>query len=180
MVWHKFLWCQYLAQVWCLSLSWTNKGSNPTTMTLSSFHSLPYRENMLKLSRGWCTVSQGTVWARNVVSPPGTQWFLQGKPTAAPQRQKKKNQSQPVSPAPSSPLSPLFSLFPPLTISPPHHSPPTLLLLSFSFCLPPLFWAIGLLFMASPIEDALLYKTLEPSTRPTPFEDVAHNSYLGL
>lgn len=34
--------------------------------------------------------------------------------------------------------------------------------------------------MASPIEDALLYKTLEPSSRPTPFEDVAHNSYLGL
>lgn len=39
---------------------------------------------------------------------------------------------------------------------------------------------LGLLFMASPIEDALLYKTLEPSSRPTPFEDVAHNSYLGL
>uniref|UniRef100_A0A672Y755 Integrin subunit alpha 7 n=1 Tax=Sphaeramia orbicularis TaxID=375764 RepID=A0A672Y755_9TELE len=38
----------------------------------------------------------------------------------------------------------------------------------------------GLLFMASPIEDALLYKTLEPSNRPTPFEDVAHNSYLGF
>ncbi|MEQ2252158.1 Integrin alpha-7, partial [Ilyodon furcidens] len=35
----------------------------------------------------------------------------------------------------------------------------------------------GLLFMASAVEDALLYKTLEPST---PFEDVAHNSYLGL
>uniref|UniRef100_A0A672IBF0 Integrin alpha-2 domain-containing protein n=1 Tax=Salarias fasciatus TaxID=181472 RepID=A0A672IBF0_SALFA len=38
----------------------------------------------------------------------------------------------------------------------------------------------GLLFMASPIEDALLYKTLEPSTRTAPFEDVAHNSYLGF
>ncbi|XP_038553092.1 integrin alpha-7 isoform X2 [Micropterus salmoides] len=38
----------------------------------------------------------------------------------------------------------------------------------------------GLLFMASPIEDALLYKTLEPTNRPTPFEDVAHNSYLGF
>ncbi|XP_075881427.1 integrin alpha-7 isoform X2 [Nelusetta ayraudi] len=38
----------------------------------------------------------------------------------------------------------------------------------------------GLLFMASPIEDALLYKTLEPSSRHTPFEDVAHNSYLGF
>ncbi|XP_008280314.1 integrin alpha-7 isoform X2 [Stegastes partitus] len=38
----------------------------------------------------------------------------------------------------------------------------------------------GLLFMASPVEDALLYKTLEPSNRPTPFEDVAHNSYLGF
>uniref|UniRef100_A0A8C6NP72 Integrin subunit alpha 7 n=1 Tax=Nothobranchius furzeri TaxID=105023 RepID=A0A8C6NP72_NOTFU len=37
----------------------------------------------------------------------------------------------------------------------------------------------GLLFMASAVEDALLYKTLEPSKRPTPFEDVAHNSYLG-
>ncbi|KAK5618875.1 hypothetical protein CRENBAI_009347 [Crenichthys baileyi] len=35
----------------------------------------------------------------------------------------------------------------------------------------------GLLFMASAVEDALLYKTLEPST---PFEDVAHNSYLGF
>uniref|UniRef100_A0A669BXS4 Integrin subunit alpha 7 n=1 Tax=Oreochromis niloticus TaxID=8128 RepID=A0A669BXS4_ORENI len=38
----------------------------------------------------------------------------------------------------------------------------------------------GLLFMASPVEDALLYKTLEPSRRPTSFEDVAHNSYLGF
>uniref|UniRef100_A0A8C2WXQ8 Integrin subunit alpha 7 n=1 Tax=Cyclopterus lumpus TaxID=8103 RepID=A0A8C2WXQ8_CYCLU len=38
----------------------------------------------------------------------------------------------------------------------------------------------GLLFMASPIEDALLYKTLEPSSRPTTFEDVAPNSYLGF
>ncbi|XP_029006678.1 integrin alpha-7 isoform X2 [Betta splendens] len=38
----------------------------------------------------------------------------------------------------------------------------------------------GLLFMASPVEDTLLYKTLEPSRRPTPFEDVAHNSYLGF
>ncbi|XP_068449967.1 integrin alpha-7 isoform X2 [Clinocottus analis] len=38
----------------------------------------------------------------------------------------------------------------------------------------------GLLFMASPIEDALLYKTLEPSSRPTAFEDVAPNSYLGF
>ncbi|XP_058487553.1 integrin alpha-7 isoform X2 [Solea solea] len=38
----------------------------------------------------------------------------------------------------------------------------------------------GLLFMANPVEDALLYKTLEPSSRPTPFEDVAHNSYLGF
>lgn len=38
----------------------------------------------------------------------------------------------------------------------------------------------GLLFMASPTEDALLYRTLEPSSRPTPFEDVAHNSYLGF
>uniref|UniRef100_A0A669ERJ0 Integrin subunit alpha 7 n=1 Tax=Oreochromis niloticus TaxID=8128 RepID=A0A669ERJ0_ORENI len=39
---------------------------------------------------------------------------------------------------------------------------------------------LGLLFMASPVEDALLYKTLEPSRRPTSFEDVAHNSYLGF
>uniref|UniRef100_A0AAR2KFL2 Integrin alpha-2 domain-containing protein n=1 Tax=Pygocentrus nattereri TaxID=42514 RepID=A0AAR2KFL2_PYGNA len=37
----------------------------------------------------------------------------------------------------------------------------------------------GLLFMASPIEDALVYKTLEPSQRPM-FEDVAQNSYLGF
>uniref|UniRef100_A0A4W4G8V3 Integrin alpha third immunoglobulin-like domain-containing protein n=1 Tax=Electrophorus electricus TaxID=8005 RepID=A0A4W4G8V3_ELEEL len=37
----------------------------------------------------------------------------------------------------------------------------------------------GLLFMASPIEDALVYKTLEPSSQPM-FEDVAQNSYLGF
>ncbi|XP_059925158.1 integrin alpha-7 isoform X2 [Gadus macrocephalus] len=37
----------------------------------------------------------------------------------------------------------------------------------------------GLLFMASPFEDTLLYKTQEPSSRST-FEDVAHNSYLGF
>ncbi|KAL7843017.1 hypothetical protein AOLI_G00245290 [Acnodon oligacanthus] len=37
----------------------------------------------------------------------------------------------------------------------------------------------GLLFMASPIEDALVYKTLEPTQRPV-FEDVAQNSYLGF
>uniref|UniRef100_A0A8C1RT52 Integrin subunit alpha 7 n=1 Tax=Cyprinus carpio TaxID=7962 RepID=A0A8C1RT52_CYPCA len=36
----------------------------------------------------------------------------------------------------------------------------------------------GLLFMASPIEDALVYKTLEPSK--SSFEDVAQNSYLGF
>ncbi|XP_036387353.1 integrin alpha-7 [Megalops cyprinoides] len=39
---------------------------------------------------------------------------------------------------------------------------------------------LGLLFMASPVEDALVYKTLEPSNRPTIFEDVAQNSYLGF
>ncbi|KAJ8378289.1 hypothetical protein AAFF_G00244240 [Aldrovandia affinis] len=39
---------------------------------------------------------------------------------------------------------------------------------------------LGLLFMASPVEDALVYKTLEPSIRPTIFEDVAQNSYLGF
>uniref|UniRef100_A0A8B9HNZ6 Integrin alpha-2 domain-containing protein n=1 Tax=Astyanax mexicanus TaxID=7994 RepID=A0A8B9HNZ6_ASTMX len=38
---------------------------------------------------------------------------------------------------------------------------------------------LGLLFMASPVEDALVYKTLEPSTRHA-FEDVAQNSYLGF
>ncbi|CAL8340074.1 unnamed protein product [Merluccius merluccius] len=38
---------------------------------------------------------------------------------------------------------------------------------------------LGLLFMASPFEDTLLYKTQEPSSRST-FEDVAHNSYLGF
>ncbi|KAI1899994.1 hypothetical protein AGOR_G00067650 [Albula goreensis] len=38
----------------------------------------------------------------------------------------------------------------------------------------------GLLFMASPVEDALVYKTLEPSHRPSIFEDVAQNSYLGF
>lgn len=73
-----------------------------------------------------------------------------------------------------------FSLFTPFSPSPFHHPftshPHSLLCLSLFF----LSWAIGLLFMASPIEDALLYKTLEPSTRPTPFEDVARNSYLGL
>ncbi|XP_073681651.1 integrin alpha-7 [Garra rufa] len=36
----------------------------------------------------------------------------------------------------------------------------------------------GLLFMASPVEDALVYKTLEPSK--SSFEDVAQNSYLGF
>lgn len=77
--------------------------------------------------------------------------------------------------------------FPPLLTpsqpSPFHHplhsspTPPPLHSISPSV----LSWAtIGLLFMASPIEDALLYKTLEPSSRHTPFEDVAHNSYLGL
>lgn len=80
------------------------------------------------------------------------------------------------------PFFPLFSL---LFSSPFHHPftprPHSSLCLSLFFCLFfPLSWAIGLLFMASPIEDALLYKTLEPSSRPTPFEDVAHNSYLGL
>ncbi|XP_029103795.1 integrin alpha-7 [Scleropages formosus] len=39
---------------------------------------------------------------------------------------------------------------------------------------------LGLLFMASPVEDALVYKTLEPLYRPTTFEDVAQNSYLGF
>ncbi|XP_066527956.1 integrin alpha-7 isoform X2 [Hoplias malabaricus] len=37
----------------------------------------------------------------------------------------------------------------------------------------------GLLFMASPTEDALVYKTLEPYARAQ-FEDVAQNSYLGF
>ncbi|XP_062401785.1 integrin alpha-7 isoform X2 [Sardina pilchardus] len=37
----------------------------------------------------------------------------------------------------------------------------------------------GLMFLASPIEDALVYKSLEPSSRPV-FEDVAQNSYLGF
>uniref|UniRef100_A0A8C8CE64 Integrin alpha-2 domain-containing protein n=1 Tax=Oncorhynchus tshawytscha TaxID=74940 RepID=A0A8C8CE64_ONCTS len=38
----------------------------------------------------------------------------------------------------------------------------------------------GLLFMASPDEDALVYKTLEPRSNRPMFEDVAQNSYLGL
>ncbi|XP_066564388.1 integrin alpha-7 isoform X2 [Amia ocellicauda] len=38
----------------------------------------------------------------------------------------------------------------------------------------------GLLFMTSPVEDTLVYKTLEPSERATTFEDVAQNSYLGF
>lgn len=76
----------------------------------------------------------------------------------------------------------LFSLFlPPHHLTTPSPQPPhpalhLLYLLSFFS----LSRALGLLFMASPVEDALLYKTLEPSSRPTPFEDVAHNSYLGL
>ncbi|KAM9443899.1 integrin alpha-7 isoform 2-T2 [Clarias gariepinus] len=37
----------------------------------------------------------------------------------------------------------------------------------------------GLLFMASVLEDALVFKTLEPSKRPT-LQDVAQNSYLGF
>ncbi|KAK1799819.1 hypothetical protein P4O66_006347 [Electrophorus voltai] len=52
-------------------------------------------------------------------------------------------------------------------ITPPHNHPH------------PYPWASGLLFMASPIEDALVYKTLEPSSQPM-FEDVAQNSYLGF
>ncbi|MGH0148111.1 UNVERIFIED_CONTAM: hypothetical protein FKN15_046336 [Acipenser sinensis] len=39
---------------------------------------------------------------------------------------------------------------------------------------------LGLLFMASPVEDALVYRTLDPSDRGTSFEDVAQNSYLGI
>lgn len=75
--------------------------------------------------------------------------------------------------------SPLFS---PLFIlpSPFHHSITPLPPSSFCFCVFLFLGAVGLLFMASAVEDALLYKTLEPSKRPTPFEDVAHNSYLGL
>uniref|UniRef100_A0A8C7SEE7 Integrin subunit alpha 7 n=1 Tax=Oncorhynchus mykiss TaxID=8022 RepID=A0A8C7SEE7_ONCMY len=38
----------------------------------------------------------------------------------------------------------------------------------------------GLLFMASPDEDALVYKTLEPRSNWPMFEDVAQNSYLGF
>ncbi|KAG7281763.1 hypothetical protein CRUP_037044, partial [Coryphaenoides rupestris] len=38
---------------------------------------------------------------------------------------------------------------------------------------------LGLLFMASPYEDTLLYKTQEPASRPS-LDDVAHNSYLGF
>uniref|UniRef100_A0AAY4CK40 Integrin alpha-2 domain-containing protein n=1 Tax=Denticeps clupeoides TaxID=299321 RepID=A0AAY4CK40_9TELE len=38
---------------------------------------------------------------------------------------------------------------------------------------------LGLMFMASPVEDALVYKSLEPSSRPM-YEDVAQNSYLGF
>uniref|UniRef100_A0A673ZGI0 Integrin subunit alpha 7 n=1 Tax=Salmo trutta TaxID=8032 RepID=A0A673ZGI0_SALTR len=38
----------------------------------------------------------------------------------------------------------------------------------------------GLLFMASPDEDALVYKTLEPHSNRPMFEDVAQNSYLGF
>ncbi|KAK1151376.1 integrin alpha-7 isoform X1 [Acipenser oxyrinchus oxyrinchus] len=34
--------------------------------------------------------------------------------------------------------------------------------------------------MASPVEDALVYRTLDPSDRGTSFEDVAQNSYLGF
>uniref|UniRef100_A0A8C8HYE3 Integrin alpha-2 domain-containing protein n=1 Tax=Oncorhynchus tshawytscha TaxID=74940 RepID=A0A8C8HYE3_ONCTS len=39
---------------------------------------------------------------------------------------------------------------------------------------------LGLLFMASPDEDALVYKTLEPHSNRPMFEDVAQNSYLGF
>lgn len=98
-----------------------------------------------------------------------TQWFSRKQHQST-----KTNQSQPVSPAHPSPF---FSFCP--LLYPPHHfttpSLPTTLCPS-----PPISGHLGLLFMASPIEDALLYKTLEPSSRPTPFEDVAHNSYLGL
>lgn len=74
--------------------------------------------------------------------------------------------------------SPPFCSFCPLLYSPHHFTAPSL---PTSLCpSPAISGRLGLLFMASPIEDALLYKTLEPSSRPTPFEDVAHNSYLGL
>lgn len=81
------------------------------------------------------------------------------------------------------PSPPFFLSFHTPLPSPFHHPPhpsPTLSTLSLLLRLSVLSWAVGLLFMASPIEDALLYRTLEPSSRPTPFEDVAHNSYLGL
>uniref|UniRef100_A0A6Q2ZQG4 Integrin alpha-2 domain-containing protein n=1 Tax=Esox lucius TaxID=8010 RepID=A0A6Q2ZQG4_ESOLU len=39
---------------------------------------------------------------------------------------------------------------------------------------------LGLLFMASPVEDALVYKTLEPHSNRPMFQDVAQNSYLGF
>lgn len=104
---------------------------------------------------------------------------LQETPPRRRREQKKVNHSQPVSPAPTSPPFLPFSRPPPLTISP----PPSLLTHTPPHSVSPSILSratIGLLFMASPIEDALLYKTLEPSSRPTPFEDVAHNSYLGL
>lgn len=152
---------------------------------LSSFSPPPSSKNtvqeyMPSVLRGWCTTSG---YSLSLKRRPSTRYpvVLQEETAAAP-REHKTNQSQPVSPAPPSPpfFFSLFSLFflPP-TVSPPHHAPPTLFPLSLFFYLF-LSWAIGLLFMASPIEDALLYKTLEPSRRPTPFEDVAHNSYLGL
>lgn len=103
-----------------------------------------------------------------------TQWFYR-KHRCSTKEQKPINHSlsHPHNPVPFVSLS--VHSFIPLTISPPHHSRPLSLCPS-----PPISGHVGLLFMASPIEDALLYKTLEPSSRPTPFEDVAHNSYLGL
>lgn len=120
------------------------------------------------------------VWAWSVVSPPGTRWRWRETPPRHHKKTKQQSITACLTCTSLSPFFPLFSLHssPPPFHHPitPSHTPPSVALSVFLF--PPR--AAGLLFMASPVEDALLYKTLEPSSRPTPFEDVAHNSYLGL
>lgn len=70
-------------------------------------------------------------------------------------------------------------------LSPPHPHPPTPFTSHASLSIPSFFLSLslygapGLMFLASPIEDALVYKSMEPSSPPQ-FADVAHNSYLGL
>lgn len=180
--WHKFLWCQHLFTFLDEAGKYFPAAS---TMMLSSFRPPPSSRNEAEENFMW-VVYDVRVRSEplNVVSLPGTRWFYRGKKKNHWGTTKTKHQSITACLTCTSlfPFLSFHSFFPPYhftTPSLPSHTPPSVslsLYLSFFF----LSRAVGLLFMASPVEDALLYKTLEPSTRPTPFEDVAHNSYLGL